>query len=185
MDPARTQAQPTLTTARLVLRPLVAGDATVIRALAGVYEVAGTTVNIPHPYPEGAAEAFIAAQARLWHEDGGATWAIALAGADDTLIGCIGAVGFSRKHARCRLGYWIAHGCWNRGYATEAAGRVVEFAFADGIYRVEADHLSRNPASGRVMQKIGMRHEGRLRAFYRRFDRFEDVELYARLRDDR
>lgn len=181
MEPARAAAQPTLTTARLTLRPLAAADAPLVRALAGVYEVAGTTINIPHPYPEDAADAFIAAQARLWRDDQGATWAVTL---DDALIGCIGAVAYSRTHARCRLGYWIAHAHWNRGYATEAAARVIAFAFADGIHRVEADHLSRNPASGRVMQKVGMRHEGRQRAFYRRFDRWEDCELYARLSDD-
>jgi RimJ/RimL family protein N-acetyltransferase len=103
---------------------------------------------------------------------------------EDALIGCIGAIGYSRTHARCRLGYWIAHTHWNHGYATEAAARAIEFAFADGIHRVEADHLSRNPASGRVMQKVGMRHEGTQRAFYRRFDQWEDCELYARLSDD-
>ncbi len=182
MDDARPEPQPTLTTARLALRPLVAADAPAIRALAGAYEVAGTTINIPYPYPEGAAETFIVAQAAMWRDDEGATWAVTLAG---ELVGCVGTIGFSRKHARCRLGYFIAHAHWNRGYGTEAAGRAVDFAFADGIYRVEADHLTRNPASGRVMQKIGMRHEGTLRAFYRRFDRSEDVELYARLRDDR
>ena len=172
----RADVQPTLTTARLVLRPLVAADAGAIERHAGRFEVAGTTVNIPHPYPPGGAAAFIAAQHDAWREDRGATWAVTLDGA---LIGLIGSPQLVRAHARTRLGYWIAPEEWNRGYATEAARAFIDWAVADGFHRIEADHLSRNPASGRVMQKVGMVHEGRLRAYYRRFDVFEDVELYA------
>ncbi len=164
-----------------MLRPLAAGDAADIQRLGGAFEVAGTTVNIPYPYPDGAAEAFIAAQADAWGDDSAANRAVTLDGA---FIGCVGLQLAARKHARTRLGYWTAHAHWNRGYATEAARAVVAWAFADGWHRIEADHLSRNPASGRVMQKLGMRHEGRLRAFYRRFDKFEDVELYALLSDE-
>lgn len=144
---ARADAQPTLTTARLALRPLAPADAADVQRLAGVFEVAGTTVNIPHPYPDGAAAAFLEAQASAWRSGSAATWAITRDGA---FIGCIGlpsSIGPS-------------HDCW---------------------HRVEADHLCRNPASGRVMQKLGMTHEGRMRGYYRRFDRWEDVELYARL----
>ncbi len=168
--------QPSLTTARLRLRPLAPDDAAALQRHAGRFEVAGTTINIPHPYAEGAAESFIAAQTLGWREDRSATWAVTR---DGDFIGCVGLQLVSRAHARARLGYWIAHPEWNRGYATEACRAVVDWAFADGWHRVEADHLCRNPASGRVMQKLGMRHEGRMRAYYRRFDQWEDVELYA------
>jgi len=172
----RAAPQPTLTTPRLLLRPMALDDAADIERLAGVFEVAGTTLNIPHPYPPGAARPFIEQQRAAWHEDKGATWAITRDGA---LIGLIGIGTSTRVHSRAEIGYWIAHPEWNRGYATEAARAVIEFAFADGFHRVQATHLTRNPASGRVMQKIGMQHEGRLRAFVRRFDRFEDIEMYA------
>jgi len=173
----RAQLQPTLTTARLTLRPLVASDANDLQLLAGDFAVAGTTVTIPHPYPDGAAAAFIAAQADAWRDDTGATWAVTRDGG--TLFGCVGLQLTARRHARARLGYWIAHAWWNQGFATEAARAVLDWAFGDGWHRVEADHLSRNPASGRVMEKLGMVHEGHLRDFYRRFDLYEDVELYA------
>lgn len=173
---ARAAAQPTLTTARLVLRPVATGDAADIQRLAGAFEVAGTTANIPHPYPDGAAESFIATTAEGWRDDKSATWAITLEGA---FIGCVGLVFVSRAHARASLGYWIAHALWRRGYATEAARAVVDWGLADGWHRIEATHLTRNPASGRVMQKLAMHHEGRLRDYFRRFDRWEDIELYA------
>lgn len=172
----RSDAQPALTTARLVLRPLAPADAADVQRLAALFEVAGTTVNIPHPYPDDGARAFIAAQRDGWRTDASATWAITHDGA---FIGCVGLQLVARVHGRARLGYWIAPAEWNRGYATEACRAVVAWAFADGWHRVEADHLCRNPASGRVMQKIGMRHEGRMRAYYRRFGVWEDVELYA------
>jgi hypothetical protein len=62
-------AQPTLTTARLVLRPLAPDDAAAIERHASRFEIAGTTVNIPHPYPPGGAVAFIAAQHDAWRDD--------------------------------------------------------------------------------------------------------------------
>ncbi len=179
---ARADAQPTLTTARLLLRPLVPADAVDVQRIAGAIEVAGTTANIPHPYPDGAAEEFIAGRAPAWRDEIAATWAITRDGA---LVGCIGLQLFGRTHARASLGYWIAHAEWNRGYATEAAQATLAWAFADGWHRVEAMHLSRNPASGRVMEKLGMRREARLRDYFRRFGAWEDVELYAILDGDR
>jgi RimJ/RimL family protein N-acetyltransferase len=173
---ARAGAQPTLTTARLSLRPLVVADAADVRRLAGRYEVAEMTANIPHPYPDGGAEEFIGRTIDGWRDDKSATWAIT---GDGAVIGCVGLVFAGRTHARASLGYWIAYEEWGRGYATEAARPVVDWAFTDGWHRVEATHLTRNPASGRVMQKLGMQHEGRMRDYFRRFDRWEDVELYA------
>ena len=177
---ARVREQPTLTTERLQLRPLVVGDEGDIQRLAGVFEVAGTTANIPHPYPDGAAEAFVSMTTDGWRDDKSATWGVIV---DGRFIGCVGLV-FTRTHARASLGYWIAHGEWNRGYATEASRAILQWGFGDGFHRIEATHLTRNPASGRVMQKLGMTHEGRMRDYFRRFDRFEDVELFAILKRD-
>lgn len=52
------------------------------------------------------------------------------------------------------------------------------------LHRVVAQHFTRNPASGRVMQKIGMRHEGTLRGHVRKGDRWEDLEVYGMLHHD-
>jgi hypothetical protein len=65
------------------------------------------------------------------------------------------------------------------------ARTVVEFAFTTlALNRVHAEHYVRNPASGRVMQKIGMRHEGRRRRHVKHWGVFEDLELYGILKDD-
>ena len=71
---------------------------------------------------------------------------------------------------------------WGRGYATEAAAALCDYAFgALEVHRIAAQHLLRNPASGRVMQKLGMRREGVLRGAVRKWGRFEDIALYAAL----
>ena len=74
---------------------------------------------------------------------------------------------------------------WGLGYATEAAAVVVRFGFETlALNRIFAMHFSRNPASGRVLQKIGMRHEGTLRQHLKKWDEYVDLECYAILRND-
>ena len=53
-----------------------------------------------------------------------------------------------------------------------------------GLNRICAKHMTRNPRSGRVMQKIGMKHEGHMRQAWEKWGKFEDYELYAILRSD-
>jgi RimJ/RimL family protein N-acetyltransferase len=83
----------------------------------------------------------------------------------------------SETHQRAELGYWIGVPLWRRGYATEAARAVVEFGFANlGLHRIHAHYFAENKASGRVLEKIGMRPEGRLRNHFQKWNRFIDVE---------
>jgi ribosomal-protein-alanine N-acetyltransferase len=90
-----------------------------------------------------------------------------------------------RRHARAELGYWIGKRFWNDGYCTEASRAVVRYGFeALGLERILARYPPRNPASGRVMQKLGMVHEGRLRKHVRKWGQFEDLELYGILRKE-
>jgi RimJ/RimL family protein N-acetyltransferase/catechol 2,3-dioxygenase-like lactoylglutathione lyase family enzyme len=176
--------QPTLHTDRLVLRPFRLTDAPAVKELAGAAEVADTTMNIPHPYPEGAAETWIARHPGVWDNGTQATFAV-VERESAALSGAIGLV-ISEAQWRAELGYWIAVGCWGRGYATEAGRAILDFAFTvPKVHRVQARHFVRNPASGRVMQKLGMRFEGVLRDSVRKGDRFEDVAMYAILSTDR
>ena len=175
--------QPVLTTPRLVLRPFVFDDALGVQLLAGAREVADTTLHIPHPYPAGAAAQWIATHPITWEAGTGVTYAIT-----DALSGVLmGAVGLTitPAHARGELGYWLGVPYWRRGYCTEAATAVVDFGFTRlGLHRIQARYLTRNPPSGRVMQKLGMRSEGVHRHAVRKDDRFEDLEIYAILADE-
>ena len=81
------------------------------------------------------------------------------------------------------LGYWIAVPHWGHGYATEAARAMVGYGFEQlGLNRIFASHFGHNPASGRVLQKVGMRHEGCQRQHIRKWDQLVDLELYGMLR---
>ncbi len=56
------------------------------------------------------------------------------------------------------IAYWIGEGYWGNGYATEAAQAILQFAFAEKQYhKVFARYFKSNPASGRMMQKLGMK----------------------------
>ncbi len=95
----------------------------------------------------------------------------------------IGAISLVMDEGRSdvgKLGYWIGRPFWNRGYATEAAAAIVRYAFAtQGLLRVEACHFLWNRASGRVMEKIGMRREGECRRFVPKWSREEVCVFYA------
>jgi [ribosomal protein S5]-alanine N-acetyltransferase len=179
----RSEPQPTLTTARLVLRPLVADDAADVQRLAGARAIAETTLLIPHPYPDGLAESFIASRPEAWRSGEAASWGITHAGA---LVGCMGAHWHSRA-ARAEIGYWIAVSEWGRGFATEAARAVVRWTLGDhpdleGIY---AEYFAGNDASRRVLEKIGMREEGRMRRHVRnQLGVIHDIVAMGLLRDE-
>ncbi len=138
----------------VALRPFGPGDAARVRLLAGERAVAEATALIPHPYPDGAAEAWIAAQARDRAAGREYTYAVTLA-ADGLLVGAIGL-----RPAAVRddnLGYWIGRDHWGRGYASAAARAVIALAFSLlDLDELAASHLARNAASGRVLEKCGL-----------------------------
>jgi len=170
--------QPTLHTERLMLRPFVAHDAFDVERLAGAREVADTTLNIPHPYPHGAAAEWIRLHGPAWDAGTSATFAI-IGKKTGALVGAISLI-IKREHRRAELGYWIAVDCWNRGYATEASQQAIDFGFGVlGLHRIEARHFLRNPASGRVMEKLGMQREGIERDAAIKWDRFEALAVYS------
>ncbi|HEV8554023.1 MAG TPA: GNAT family N-acetyltransferase [Casimicrobiaceae bacterium] len=149
MLPERALAYP------VTLRPFGLRDAPRVQLLAGEREVAAMTALIPHPYPDGAAEAWIAGQVR--EQAAGQEYTYAVTSSDDgTLVGAIGLRPVATEHGN--LGFWIGRPYWGRGYATTAARAVIALAF--GLLEIDAltaAHLARNPASGRVMEKCGMR----------------------------
>lgn len=175
--------QPILRTDRLRLRPFTMADAPEVQRLAGERQIGDTTGRIPHPYEDGMGEQWIATHRPRYQNGVAVTYAIERR-SDGRLIGAVG-LEIDAHDAKAELGYWTGKPYWNRGYCTEAAKEVLRFGFGVlGLNRIEARHFTRNPASGRVLQKIGMRHEGHLRQSIRKWDKFEDLELYAVLKSD-
>ena len=95
------------------------------------------------------------------------------------LCGAIG-LAIRREHRCAEMGYWIGVPYWGRGYCTEAAGAVLRYGFeVAGLNRIHAVHFGSNPASGRVMQKVGMIYEGRLRQHILKWGVYEDLDVYG------
>jgi len=170
---------PTLGTARLKLRPYGEADIAELVPLIGTREVAATTLRIPHPYTEQDARDFLVLlqnPARIW-------LAITLR-SDGHQIGGIG-LNFEEQHQHAELGYWLGAPYWGKGYATEAALEMLRYGFEDRqLHRIFASHFKHNPASGRILVKLGMRHEGCQREHLRKWDQFVDSQLYGILRGD-
>ena len=174
---------PSLTTERLILRPFRIEDAAEVQRLAGDYAVAATTLRIPHPYEDGMFEQWFATLGPAFEK--GEQIALAITARENGAL--FGAIGLTLDAANqgAEIGYWIGKPYWGRGYATEAARALVRFGFEQlGLNRISARHFAHNPASGRVLQKAGLRREGYLPQAIRKWDQFVDLVLYGVVRQD-
>lgn len=178
---AKAQRIPVLKTARLVLRAPVRSDVPAIVALAGDRRVAENTARIPHPY---SAADGLAAIAAINQTGGETVFAIEL---DGELIGLCG---LDPRPDGGELGYWLGVPFWGRGYATEAAHAVIDYAFVElGHDVLQSGARVSNPASRRVLEKCGFQWSGvrlcRIRAINSAapIDRFRlDRRLWASLK---
>lgn len=136
---------------RLTLRPPQARD---VAAIVGFMEwdVVKNLSSAPHPYTEEHARTFLGRQ-----EDGrakGSDFAFAVTRKDDDAL--IGMCGVHLRETGFELGYWLGRPHWGQGYASEAAAEVLAFAFRNlRAENVEAGWFHDNPASGRVLEKVG------------------------------
>lgn len=175
---------PTLETERLILRPFELSDAADVQRYAGDYEVAKMTTNIPHPYEDGMAEEWIGTHEKKFVENSELTLAITHK-QENYLIGAIGLVHIEKEHQHAEMGYWIGKPFWGKGYCTEAARAMLDYSFNSvNLNRVYANHMVHNPASGKVMQKIGMKYEGRLRKHFNKWGEYVDIDIYGILREE-
>ena len=148
---------PPLLTERLLLRSLTLEDAADVQNLAGDYDVASTLPNMPHPYEDGMAEEWMRACSERFEKDEALNFAITLQ-KNKNFIGGI-ALRLNHENKEGELGYWIGKPYWNRGYMTEAVRAVVGYSFKVlKLNRIHAKYFTRNIASKRVMEKIGMRY---------------------------
>ena len=173
---------PTIQTERLVLRPFEMKDAPGLERLVGMREVADTTLNIPHPYPAGGGAKWIAPLEAQWEKGERLTLAVCPR-SHGSLSGAIALV-ITQPHEHAEVGYWIAPSEWGKGYATEAVRAMLDYGFRElKLHRIQGRHFGRNPASGRVMEKAGMVMEGVHREAYKRWGKFEDSVVYAKIAD--
>ena len=147
---------PVLTTERLILRAPKMEDAAQLAALADNIKVAAMMTGMPHPYTRDDAETFIRRVAEL--DRTGCAYALTLA-QTGSVLGCAG-LSFDRGE-KLLLGFWLGEPHWGRGYATESAHTLVDFAFEE--FKAERLHTRcrvSNSASRRVIEKCGFQFTG-------------------------
>lgn len=100
-------------------------------------------------------------------------------------IGSIGVVNFNEKAKLVHIGYCIGRNWWHQGITSEAFARVIEFLFNEvEVNRIESRHDKKNPNSGKVMEKCGLKYEGTLRQSDWNNQGLCDAKWYAILRED-
>ena len=142
---------------RLFLRPGWPEEWEDLLALIDDEDVIRNLARAPWPYTAADAKVF----ARGEHERLLPNFFITLPGAAGARL--IGSVGLTRDSGDIELGYWIGRPYWGQGYATEAARTVMSLARSLGHPRLVAHHFVDNPASGRVLRKLGFRPTGVVR----------------------
>ncbi|QSX07367.1 GNAT family N-acetyltransferase [Sedimentibacter sp. zth1] len=168
----------TITTERLLLRMFRSEDAEVVAKLCNNYNVTKSTLNLPYPYSIECALEWFEKHEENFVDDKLYTFAIIDKNTGE-LFGCI-SLSNNKVHKNGEIGYWIGEEYWGNGYATEATKSMIEFAFdVQEYHRVIARHFVSNPASGRVMQKAGMKYEGEFIDHIYKNDKFESLANYA------
>ncbi len=178
-DPLRA----TLETERLLLRPLSMRDLDACHEIWRHKDVADGVLSIPHPLSVEESRARLQRILTDVPRRTGCVWAIALRDTGQIIGDC--GLETDDKHLRGELGYCIHPDHWNRGLVTEALGEVVRWSFEDReprLERLSADHYPENPASGRVLEKLGFEREGVMRAFLLKDGVRRDTVRWARVR---
>jgi RimJ/RimL family protein N-acetyltransferase len=137
-------------TPRLLLRPGFPEDAPALAATLTDEAIARNLATLPWPFGMGDAEAFLASprdpvlpSLLIFERTGGAP----------RLVGSCGLA--RRPSGAVEIGTWIARPYWGRGFASEACAALVEIARTLGLASLEGSHFLDNPASARVLEKLG------------------------------
>lgn len=173
-----------LNTKRLILRPISESDAPDIYKNVKEYDIAKWTINIPHPYPKDGAIKFIKQTKELMKKGLSYELAIQIESTKE-VVGVISLMKVDRRHKNAELGYWVGKKFWNRGIATEAASKVMEFGFQVlNLERIYAKCFHNNEVSRKVMEKVGMKLEGKFRHEVFKENKFIDTLYYGILKED-
>ncbi|AYZ14600.1 GNAT family N-acetyltransferase [Chryseobacterium arthrosphaerae] len=171
---------PIIETERLILSQLEEKDIPFITEYLQHRIYSDLTSNIPYPYTENDAIFWLKMSKEAFENKSGYTFGIR--NKEEELIGAIGL--HDRDDDKAELGYWIGIPYWNKGYVTEAARAIVDFGFKElGLNKIYATHFFHNPASGKIMEKIGMEKEAVLKQHAKKDEEYFDLAMYSIFRN--
>jgi ribosomal-protein-alanine N-acetyltransferase len=175
------QNLPRLETPRLVLRKATKGDVPSIFAYSSDPEVTRYLRWGPHQSLADT-EDYVNEVLAEYREGLDGPWLMERR-QTNTVIGHIHLMEIDTRHRKAQVGFVLSRGYWNRGIATEALIKVLEYAFGEiGLNRVEGLCISDNRAAARVMEKAGMQKEAELREYLFQKGAFRDFSVYSMLR---
>lgn len=155
------KVQTPLESKRLIYRAFTLSDAPRVYELLQDKDIIDNTISIPYPYLKGMAEEWISSHPKELAANH-YIYAVLLKESNSLIGALLIEVTEAFKHGY--LGYWIGKPYWGTGYGTEMVARINQFGFEElGLHRIYGEHFDFNIASGRVMEKNGMKQEGILR----------------------
>lgn len=174
----------TITTDRLLMRLFKTSDAPEVTRLCNNYNIYKNTLYLPYPYTKEDALSWIENHLDNFNNHRSYEFAIT-----DKMTGKLyGAIALTNNSTfnHGEIAYWIGEDYWGNGYATEAGKAIIDFAFIEKqFHKVFARHFNSNPASGKVLQKLGMTLEGVLKEHVMKDNKYEDLVYYGILNSDR
>lgn len=175
-----------LETGRLILRRYINADAAAMyKNWASDQEVTRFLTWSTHPNQEVSARV-IEDWVNQYSDDSYYHWAIVLKNNGEEPIGDIAVVSLKENVSMAHVGYCIGRNWWHQGITSEALKAVMEFLFdVVAVNRIEARHDPRNPNSGGVMEKCGMKYEGTLHSSDWNNQGICDACYYALLKSER
>jgi len=181
-DPKLSWKPPTLTTDRLILRPIELGDADSIFEYAKNPNVSKLTLWEPHSSTQDSLD-YIKDYIFDYYSKGvPEPLGIALKNNPQKIIGTVGCFWTSKQAKAMELAYAVAENYWGQGLVAEASQAVMNYCFKEfALKRIQARCKVENEASARVMQKVGMIFEGTLKSAFFHRERFWDMHYYAKV----
>ncbi|WP_223558049.1 GNAT family N-acetyltransferase [Chryseobacterium lathyri] len=171
---------PAIETERLILSQLKEEDLPFVTEYLQDKIFSDVTSNIPYPYTGEHARFWMKMSRESFENNTGYTFAVR--NKEGQILGAIGL--HDRDDDKAELGYWMGKPFWNKGYITEAAIALIDFGFNElQINKIYATYFLDNPASGRIMEKIGMEKEALLKQHLKKDGKYIDVMMYSILKN--
>lgn len=173
---------PRLETERLILDKITVEDIPQIVLYLQDKVFSDYTSNIPYPYRKEDAEFWLKLSTESFQNRKGITFAIR-----EKKGKLLGAIGLHDEGSdKAELGYWIGTPNWNKGYVTEAAKAVIDYGFNQlNFNKIFATYFPHNPASGKVLGKIGMKKEAVLKQHLKKDGKYYDIPMYSIFKENR
>ena len=181
-DPNKNWTPPTLTTERLLIRPIELTDAESIFKYAKNPKVSRYTLWESHQTLQDSVNFIQDYVFPLYAEREPEAMGIAFKETPDQLIGSVGCFWGSKKSKNMEMGYALSEEHWGKGIMVEAAKAVMDYCFKEfGLKRIQARCKVENLGSARVMEKLGMKFEGTHKSSVLHRGRYWDLHVYAKI----